>query len=339
MRAAVDRLAETGPLDSRAFRAGVLDVVRRGIDFDWYVWVLTDPATEVGVDPLAAVPDLAELPRLVRLKYLTDRNRWTELDAARSLGEHRVDSRLWREAQSAHGVVDVVSLVFRDQYGCWGFLDLWSRQVFPQAAVELLARLTPGLTAALRHRQARTFAATASSSDAPAGAAVLLLDDDLHLVGRTPSSDALLARLLPQADGVGPVPAAAFNVAAQLLAQEGGVDAHRPAARVHVSAGFWITLKAARVPPSELIAVTFEASTPAERLDLFARVHGLTRRESELLTVLAEGVSTSELASRLFVSEHTVQDHLKSIFNKTDTHSRRSLLSHALGVRRRDAAD
>jgi len=34
---------------------------------------------------------------------------------------------------------------------------------------------------------------------------------------------------------------------------------------------------------------------------------------------------------RMFLSEHTVQDHLKSIFAKTSTHNRRTLLSRAVG--------
>jgi DNA-binding CsgD family transcriptional regulator len=32
----------------------------------------------------------------------------------------------------------------------------------------------------------------------------------------------------------------------------------------------------------------------------------------------------------MFVSEHTVQDHLKSIFTKTDTRTRRALLARVL---------
>jgi DNA-binding CsgD family transcriptional regulator len=34
----------------------------------------------------------------------------------------------------------------------------------------------------------------------------------------------------------------------------------------------------------------------------------------------------------MFLSEHTVQDHLKSIFAKTSARSRRILLSRALGT-------
>jgi DNA-binding CsgD family transcriptional regulator len=46
---------------------------------------------------------------------------------------------------------------------------------------------------------------------------------------------------------------------------------------------------------------------------------------------LASGMDTRELAGRVFVSEHTVQDHLKSIFAKTGVNSRPKLVSMALG--------
>jgi DNA-binding CsgD family transcriptional regulator len=44
------------------------------------------------------------------------------------------------------------------------------------------------------------------------------------------------------------------------------------------------------------------------------------------------GASTHDIARRMFLSEHTVQDHLKSIFAKTATRTRRALLARALGT-------
>jgi len=41
---------------------------------------------------------------------------------------------------------------------------------------------------------------------------------------------------------------------------------------------------------------------------------------------------TRDLARHQFVSENTVQDHLNSIFTKTATRNRRSLLARALGT-------
>jgi DNA-binding CsgD family transcriptional regulator len=125
-------------------------------------------------------------------------------------------------------------------------------------------------------------------------------------------------------------------VAAQLLAVEAGVDTNPPWARVHMSDGVWVTLRAARIGSAGAIAdsdiaVTIEETTPPERVTLFARASGLSARESELLSHLVTGADTRELAGRMFLSEHTVQDHLKSIFAKTSTHNRRTLLSHVLG--------
>jgi DNA-binding CsgD family transcriptional regulator len=129
------------------------------------------------------------------------------------------------------------------------------------------------------------------------------------------------------------VPAGAYNVAAQLLAVEAGVDRNPPTARVHLAGGTWVTLRAARMEegPESDIAVTIEASTSAERLEVFGRASGLSEREREVLGHLAAGSDTRDIAARMYLSAYTVQDHLKSVFTKTGTHSRRALLAHALG--------
>jgi hypothetical protein len=98
---------------------------------------------------------------------------------------------------------------------------------------------------------------------------------------QTPQTEDYLRLLVPPDAGASPVPAAAYNVAAQLLAVEAGVDHRPPWARVHLAGRSWLTLRAARVldqRPSERqdIAVSIEACDPLERADLFARVHGLT---------------------------------------------------------------
>jgi DNA-binding CsgD family transcriptional regulator len=78
--------------------------------------------------------------------------------------------------------------------------------------------------------------------------------------------------------------------------------------------------------------VTIEPTSPSERTSLFSRACGLTVRETELVAHLATGADTREVARRLFLSELTVQDHLKSIFAKTAVHNRRTLLARALGT-------
>ena len=97
-----------------------------------------------------------------------------------------------------------------------------------------------------------------------------------------------------------------------------------------------LTLHAARIGstepgPDQDLAATIERTNPHERLDLFPRASGLAAREAELLRHLAVGADTRAIAQRMFLSEHTVQDHLKAIFAKTGAPNRRTLLARATG--------
>jgi DNA-binding CsgD family transcriptional regulator len=49
--------------------------------------------------------------------------------------------------------------------------------------------------------------------------------------------------------------------------------------------------------------------------------------ERELVTLIAQGKDTSEIAKQMLISRYTVQDHLKSIFDKLGVHSRLELLT------------
>lgn len=337
----IERICGIG-LDDRALRIALLAEIRGSVPFDAHAWLLTDPETMVGSAPLAETPSLADLPTLIRLKYLTPTNRWTGLPSNTAMtlvgatGGNRAESRLWDELLAGYGIDDVVSTVFRDQFGCWGFLDLWRADgSFAVSECDLLADLARIATPALRRSLAPTFIVGAGELERPREAVVLLLSDDLQPLTQTPRTDAYLRALLPtDADRV-PVPAGAYNVAAQLLAREQGVDPHPPSARVFLSDGLWVTLRAARMVGSAhgsgSIAVSFEPTPPTERTSLYARVVGLSDRETELLHHLVAGTDTRELARRLFVSEHTVQDHLKSIFEKADARSRRVLIARATG--------
>ncbi len=331
-------------LDERALRIALLEVIRARVPCDAYAWVLTDPETLVGSAPLAETPSLADVPALIRLKYLTVVNRWTGLSSGTSVtllgatGGDRSQSRLWNELLSGYGIDDVASTVFGDAYGCWAFLDLWRRGgPFTDAERDFLGRVGATAAQALRRSLAATFALGDSRLVRRSEPVLLLLSDDLVPLTQTPQTDAYLRALLPTEAERAPVPAGALHVGAQLLAQEQGVDAHPAWARVHLSGGVWVTLRAARMVAGSFagqasIAVTIEPTPPTERTALYARATGLSERETQLLRHLVGGSDTHELARRLFVSEHTVQDHLKSVFAKTGAANRRVLVARATGA-------
>jgi DNA-binding CsgD family transcriptional regulator len=339
-------------LEDRELRQHVLAVIGEMIHFDAYVWLLTDPVTTVGTAPLADVPCISELPALIKAKYATTVNRWTFLarQASRAgLLTKAVDgdlarSRVWREVLSRYGVGDVASAVFADQYGCWGFLDLWRERAsgaFDASDAELMASLAAPLATALRQCQARTFARPAAAHRHEVGPVVLTVDEDLQITSRTAASQAWLDALLPPGPAQRAIPASVYNVAAQLLAAEEGIDDHPAFARTHLADGFWLTLRAARLAGDEAsghvgraaLAVTIEETSAADRRGVFTRAFGFTPREHELLTLLATGSDTRAMARRMSLSEFTVQDHLKSIFAKTGARDRVTLLSRALGSR------
>ncbi len=341
--------------DVKRLRLAILDDLAAAIPFAGHVWVLTDPVTGVGTIPLATVPGLplSRIPDLIRSRYLTPVNRWNELIGSKRFADglrHATHdepsrSRLWREILADLGAGDVASVVFADRFGCWGWLDLWR---FPPAgpfADEEIGRLLairPAVTTALRTGQARNFGRPRTAGEG-SGPAVVILDDDLHVRGQTARAGHRLHRLNPpdpgsdgRPSGVAAIPAAAYNVAAQLIAREHGIDDAPARSRVYLDDLGWLTLEADRMAADETttdrdIAVSIEESGLADRREMFSRAVGLTHREDEVLGLLLAGHDTRAMALELVVSEYTVVDHVKAVLAKAGCPGRQALLATVAG--------
>jgi two-component system response regulator NreC len=59
-------------------------------------------------------------------------------------------------------------------------------------------------------------------------------------------------------------------------------------------------------------------------------VNGLTPREFEVLSVLAEGLSNDEIADKLAISRHTVARHRENLMRKLNLHNRSELVKYAI---------
>ncbi|MEV0603700.1 response regulator transcription factor [Streptomyces sp. NPDC050315] len=92
-------------------------------------------------------------------------------------------------------------------------------------------------------------------------------------------------------------------------------------------------------PPEELAAAVRTAAAgksalaPAVALRLMDRMRtpaaALSRRETEVLQLVADGLSNAQISKRLFLSEATVKSHLVHIYTKLEVDSRTSAVAAA----------
>jgi DNA-binding CsgD family transcriptional regulator len=85
--------------------------------------------------------------------------------------------------------------------------------------------------------------------------------------------------------------------------------------------GIWLGLKLTRT--KEVILVKEVPAPPSFTLNE-TRLHelGITRRELEILELIARGLSNREIAEKLFVSENTVKTHSSRLFDKLSARRR-----------------
>lgn len=98
---------------------------------------------------------------------------------------------------------------------------------------------------------------------------------------------------------------------------------------VFTGLGIWLAVKLAR-PKWKTVVIEKEAPISRGVIDQkeLARL-GLSRRELEVLHLMAEGLSNQEIASRLFVSLNTIKTHSSKIFEKLDVRRRTAAIDKA----------
>ena len=192
---------------------------------------------------------------------------------------------------------------------------------------ELLAALAPHLAAGARRG---LLFGEANEPDQPEAPGLVVLDERLEIDSLTPGVERWLRELPGGEAGTERLPQAVIAVAGRALK---GTDPARPSeiafARVLSRTGRWVALHGAQLQTDSRrrIAVIVEPAHPARISPLLMAAYGLTAREQDITRSVLSGLATSEIARTLHISPHTIQQHLKAIFEKTGVNSRRELVA------------
>lgn len=345
-RAALSRLAHAD-MDNDVFRHEAAAVLRNAIGFDSWCWALVDPDVGLPTRAIAvnSVPGLNQR-RFYRLSSGTwggenasvaRRNRpAVKVLSAATHGDLNRD-RCWRELLGPSGAGDVLTAWLAADGACWAYLHIGrdsSGSRFTDDEASLIARVAPLLATRLRNGL-RAITQPANPSPEPG---IIIVDRELSLVSATRQAWRWLAGLgLQRPNGAEPLPGFAYAIATRVAVS--GDPPSLARVRLQAADGRWVVVQAAALTQdpgtagaSGGYAITLEAARPDDVAPLLMRAWALSPREREVARLMVGGLPTEDIAATLFISHHTVRDHLKAIFDKVGSHSRRDLAAALTGA-------
>ena len=324
----------TAGTEVSALHAAALAVLHASVPFDQACWASLDPAT-LAMTSVTNLPSWPSSPedeaRFAACEYSgTEPHSFAELSrrpvpiGRASDLPHRTVLRSIRlgELLPQEGLQHELRAAFRVDAACWGAGGLFRApgSDFTDREVEFLAAVGPTVGAATRVA-VRTRPATGPEDPGPV---IVVVDRSGHLRAATVEAVAWLAAL--EDGAVGQFRLTLHSVVATARnAPSGTASAPMPAPE-----GGWVAVQASRLitgdDPEEMV-ITVAPVTGGRLVDLMAAAYGLSRREQQVCHEVVAGHSTAGIASRLFLSPHTVQDHLKAVFTKLGVRSRGELVA------------
>ena len=255
--------------------------------------------------------------------------------AADSLTVHQGGDRPLRTRDfinPTYGYRDELRLAGRQGRTGWGAMALFrgtDEADFTQAEADFLATLSADFATGLRSGLLVRVAGR-QDTDTAFGPAVVIVGPDGRPKQLSVGADVLLRELWRErhhasADGT----IAGLVQGARRFAA--GMTTILPRARVRTHSGRWLVLHASPLAGADGdsgdVVVTIEEARPPEIVPLIVAAFELTARERDVTQLVVQGVETKQIAETLHMSRYTVQDHLKSVFDKADVRSRRELIS------------
>lgn len=327
----------TGGLDVADLYASAMAVVRQTVPFEQACWAGVDPES-LGMTsvtnwrPWPVTDEYAA--RFAQSEYTgREPNTFAEL-LQRPRPVARISDAPHREVVRSIRINDLLlplgldhelRAAFRVDDACWGVGSLFreSGHDFTDREVEFLDAVTATLAAATR------IAVRAAHQARPAavGPVIVLAGPHGELQAATPAATSWLAEVEDAAPG-------RFSMTLYAaVARARAAPSGTARARMRDAGGTWVVLQASRLimgDDPEQMVVTVEPATTHDLVSLLLAAYGATARERDVCLEVLSGSTTADIARHLFISPHTVHDHLKALFGKVGVGSRGELVAKLL---------
>ena len=316
-----------------ALRAAVLPRLRKAVPVDALWWATVDPTTLLYTQAHREALPSDSGPYFVENEFLRDDvNKWTELASDRSgvrtlagaTGGKLERSARYRDIFEPLGLADELRAVLRSRGAVWGFMCLHRERgaVFSPEEQHFIHRIAPHLAEGVRLGLLVQCAARDDLVESPG---LILLAPDNSVIGKNIAADQWLEEMHWQE--AGGIPIEIYSLAARLRRADASTSLSP--LRVRTASGRWIILQASWVSSADrsVVAIIIQEATPDEVAPIVMSAYGLSDQERAIASLVFQGRSTHEISERLHIAQDTVQDHLKSIFDKTGVRSRRELVA------------
>ena len=236
----------------------------------------------------------------------------------------------WQENIKYGGDQEMICALRTQAGEAWGAVGLYRAEgspLFDADDLAFLSSVAPHLAEGARRA---LLLGKANEPEGPDGPGLIVLSADWSIDSMTAGLEPLLYDL-PDGDisrGVLPPAVIAVATRARSMADSPESPGEAAVVRVRSRSGSWLVLHGVTLAAAgrRNAGVIIERAHPARIMPLLMSAYGLTEREKDVTRLVLQGCSTLEIGTGLFISSHTVQEHLKHVFEKTGVRSRRDLV-------------
>jgi len=321
--------------NSFEYRQFMIEALRTQINFDAYCCTLTDVHTLFSVGAVTEHSIEAIHQEIMELEYATeDINKYEFLVRSGQhigrLSDSTSQSFRYREVLAPNGFSDEIRAALTYQGQCYGFLTLFKgaeseQSLFQDIDIALIKIVMPIMGETLKGFHHYIIEERLPALEGEQG--IVIFDKELKIHSSNTKARELLS-ILRKYESLSEwqVPKPIQAICAKLLADNYNTNTSlivpiKDTGYIAIRASLMLTCH-----QEQQVALLINEASSREMLNLLITAYNLTPREKEVVFEIIKAIPTKEIAYNLGISNYTVQDHLKVIFQKVNVSNRNELV-------------